>query len=160
MPDVSGSLLYFLPARWRDTEGMGGNSVAFELNITVEPGDIDQFGHVNNIIYLRWVQDVAAAHWTTVVPPSDREKFQWVVVCHEIDYKQAAFLGDEIIARTWVGNARRIRFERHTEILRARDRTVLAKAVTLWCPIDIDTGQITVVSAELKALFRYESPDP
>ena len=134
-----------------------GGSGAFELNITVEPGDIDQFGHVNNIVYLRWVQDAAVAHWTTTAPASDQEKLQWVVVRHEIDYKQAALLGDEIIARTWVGNARRIRFERHTEILRARDRAVLAKAVTLWCPIDIDTGKITSVSAEVKGLFSRDA---
>jgi len=132
---------------------MDGDSGAFELNIAVEPDDIDQFGHANNIVYLRWVQDAAAAHWTAIAPASDREKLQWVIVRHEIDYKQAAFLGDEIIARTWVGNARRIRFERHTEILRARDRAILAKAVTLWCPIDTGTGKITLVSPELKALF-------
>jgi len=69
-----------------------------------------------------------------------------VVVRHEIDYKQAAFLGDGIIARTWVGNASRIRFERFTELLRARTAGVLAKARTLWCPIDSRTGRLTSVS--------------
>jgi len=61
------------------------------------------------------------AHWTAAAPAADQAKLLWVVVRHEIDYQQAAFLGDGIIARTWVGSASRIRFERFTELLRARD---------------------------------------
>jgi acyl-CoA thioester hydrolase len=135
---------------------MSGDSEAFELSITVNPEDIDELGHVNNIVYLRWVQDAAVAHWTTLAPAAEREKLLWVVVRHEIDYKQAALLGDGIIARTWVGNVRRIRFERHTEILRACDRVILAKALTIWCPIDIHTGKLTGVSPEVTALFSAQ----
>ena len=139
---------------------MSADSGFFELIITVKPDDIDELGHVNNIIYLRWVQEVAVAHWTAVAPEADQQKLLWVVVRHEIDYKQAALPGDEIIARTWVGDARRIRFERHTEIRRARDRALLAKAVTFWCPIDISTGKLTNVSPEVKSLFaRPAEPD-
>ncbi len=104
---------------------MSADSESFELNITVEPGDIDELGHVNNVVYLRWVQEVAVAHWTALAPAADQQRLLWVVVRHEIDYKQPAFLCDSIIAKTWVGNARRIKFERHTEILRAHDRAVL-----------------------------------
>jgi acyl-CoA thioester hydrolase len=125
----------------------------FELDIAVEPADIDQLGHVNNVIYLRWVQEAAVAHWTAAAPATDQAKLLWVVVRHEIDYKQAAFLGDRIIARTWVGIASRIRFERFTELLRARDRSLLAKARTLWCPIDARTGKPASVSAEVRACF-------
>ena len=85
---------------------------AFELAIAVEPVDIDQLGHVNNVTDLRWVQEAAVAHWTAAAPAADQAKLLWVVVRHEIDYKQPAFLGDRIIARTWVGSASRIRFER------------------------------------------------
>jgi acyl-CoA thioester hydrolase len=126
---------------------------AFEMEITVEAADIDQMGHVNNVTYVRWVQDVAVAHWTAVAPAADREKLLWIVVRHEIDYKRAAFPGDRIIARTWVGAASRVKFERHTELLRASDRKVLAKARTLWCPIDAATGKPTEVSAEVRAGF-------
>ena len=82
----------------------------------------------------------------------------WVVVRHEIDYKQAAVLGDEIIARTWVGTATRLKFERLTEFVRASDGTVLAKARTLWCPVDAQTGRPTNVSAELRALASTPPP--
>src|SRR5271157_948200 len=132
----------------------------FELALAVEPADIDQLGHVNNVIYLRWVQEAAVAHWTAAAPAADQAKLLWVVVRHEIDYKQAAFLGDRIIARTWVGTASRIRFERFTELLRARDRSLLAKARTLWCPIDTRTGRPASVSPEVRACFSVQtSPD-
>src|ERR1039458_2504811 len=114
---------------------------AFEMAVPVEPGDIDVLGHVNNVTYLRWVQDVAVAHWTAFAPAADLEKLVWVVLRHEIDYKHPARLGDQVIARTWVGLATRVRFERHTELLRAADRALLAKALTLWCPLDRSTGK-------------------
>ena len=125
----------------------------FELAIAVEPADIDQLGHVNNVIYLRWVQEAAVAHWTAAAPAADQAKLLWVVLRHEIDYKQATFLGDRIIARTWVGSASRIRFELFTELRRARDRSLLAKARTLWCPIDTRTGRPASVSPEVRACF-------
>ena len=93
------------------------------------------------------------AHWRAVAPVADQAKLLWVVVRHEIDYKQAARLGDGIIARTWVGEASRVKFERHTELVRASDRTLLAKARTIWCPIDAQTGKPTAVSAEVRARF-------
>jgi len=131
---------------------------SFELAIAIESSDIDQFGHVNNVTYLRWVQDVAAAHWMSLAPAADQARLRWVVVRHEIDYKQAAYLNDAIIARTWVGTASRIRFERHTELLRANDRTVLARARTVWCPLDAQTGKPVSVSDQVRAAFSVEPP--
>jgi acyl-CoA thioester hydrolase len=125
----------------------------FEMAIAVEPADIDELGHVNNVVYLRWVQDVAVAHWRAVASVADQKKLLWVVVRHEIDYRQAARLGDGILARTWVGAATRIKFERHTELRRSSDGCLLAKARTLWCPIDPVTGKPTSVSAEVRAVF-------
>ncbi|MFB3777766.1 MAG: acyl-CoA thioesterase [Bryobacteraceae bacterium] len=128
-------------------------SEAFELAISIEPSDIDELGHVNNVTYLRWVQDVAVAHWRAVAPAEDQARLVWVVVRHEIDYRQPARPGDQVIARTWVGEASRVRFERHTELVRAGDRAVLAKARTLWCPLDARTGKPTAVSAEVRKRF-------
>src|SRR5579872_2930599 len=109
----------------------------FELPIRVEDSDIDALGHVNNIVYLRWVQDAAVAHWTAAAPLDEQARLRWVVLRHEIDYYcQAARAGDAIVARTWVGSATRVRFERHTELRRAADDCVLARARTVWCPID------------------------
>jgi len=99
------------------------------------------------------VQDIAIAHWRAVASAADQEKLRWIVVRHEIDYKQAARLGDAILARTWVGAATRIKFERHTELRRASDGCLLAKARTVWCPIDAVTGKLASVSAEVRAAF-------
>jgi acyl-CoA thioester hydrolase len=128
----------------------------FELAIRVLPEDIDQLGHVNNISYVRWVQEAAVAHWRAAAPAADQEKLRWVVLRHEVDYKQAAYLEDAILARTWVGQATRLRFERHTELLRQSDRAVLAKALTIWCPIDAATGKPVAVSAEVRSRFSEE----
>ena len=132
----------------------------FEIRIDTASADIDELGHVNNVVYLRWVQDVAVAHWRAQAPAADQAKVAWVVVRHEIDYKRAAVLGDEIIARTWVGPASQLTFERNTELLRASDRKVLARARTLWCPIDAATGKPTVVSAKVRAGFSVDGSRP
>ncbi|MDP9113638.1 MAG: acyl-CoA thioesterase [Acidobacteriota bacterium] len=130
----------------------------FELAIAIKPTDIDRMGHVNNVTYLRWVQDVAVAHWRSLASPADQASWLWVVLRHEIDYKRAAYLDDAIVARTWVGTANRLRFERHTELLRASDRSVLAKARTVWCPLDARSGKPVSVSDRVRAVFSVEPP--
>ena len=138
--------------KWRRTP-LGSDIERFELRIRVLPADIDELGHVNNVVYLRWVQEAALAHWRALAPAPDQEKLRWVVLRHEIDYKRAAFLGDEIIAQTWVGVASRRTFERHTEVSRASDGRLLARARTLWCPVHPDKGKPASVSGEVRALF-------
>lgn len=125
----------------------------FELPREILPADIDDLGHVNNVVYLHWVQDVAIAHWSSAATPEQQAEVAWVAVRHEIDYKHPALPGDAVIARTWVGTADSHRFERHTEIVRAADRKVLARARTVWCPINRTTGKLTRVSDAVRAAF-------
>jgi acyl-CoA thioester hydrolase len=129
------------------------SSARFEMIIPVLPGDIDEQNHVNNTVYLRWVQDVATAHWRAVASPKAQETIGWVVLRHEIDYKGPASLGDEMMLRTWVGKATRLTFERFTEIRRNRDGRLLSEARTLWCPIDAQTGRPVRVSEEVRSRF-------
>ena len=128
----------------------------FEMTISVQPADIDQLGHVNNVTYVRWVQEIAVAHWTEAAPEEDQKKLLWVVLRHEIDYKQPAFLGETLKARTWVGQAARLKFERHTEFVRTSDGKLVAKARTIWCPIDASTGRPVAVSTEVRASFSSQ----
>jgi acyl-CoA thioester hydrolase len=114
-----------------------GPAEPFELPIEVRAADIDALGHVNNVVYLQWVQAALV----------------WVVVRHEIDYRRPALPGDAVIARTWVGTATKRDFDRHTEILRAADRKVLARARTVWCPIDPRTGRPTRVGDDVRRRF-------
>ncbi|HEV8149859.1 MAG TPA: acyl-CoA thioesterase, partial [Gemmatimonadales bacterium] len=73
---------------------------SFELSITVRPADIDALGHVNNVVYLRWMQQAATAHWEQAASPAIRAQVGWVVIRHEIDYKAPAFVGEQLLART------------------------------------------------------------
>jgi acyl-CoA thioester hydrolase len=117
------------------------------------PADIDEQNHVNNTVYLRWVQDVATAHWKSLAGAEAQTAIGWVVLRHEIDYRSPASLEDEILLRTWVGKASRLKFERFTEIHRKIDNRLLAQGRTLWVPIDVRTGKPTRVSSELRAQF-------
>jgi len=128
-------------------------SVPFEMTVSVLPGDIDEQNHVNNTVYLRWVQDVATAHWQAVASPEAQKSIGWVVLRHELDYKTPAGLGDKIVLRTWVGKATRLTFERFTEILRNGEGQLLSNARTLWCPINAQTGRPTRVPPEVRAQF-------
>ena len=125
----------------------------FELSISIGADDIDQLGHVNNVVYVRWIQEVAVAHWTALAPAAEQSRILWIVLRHEIDYKKPARMGDGIIARTWVGSATRLKFERFTEVVRAEDGALLAKARTLWCPVDRSSGKPAAVSQEVRACF-------
>jgi acyl-CoA thioester hydrolase len=129
------------------------SAAAFEMTVPVRTGDIDEQNHVNNTVYLRWVQDVAVAHWRAIASSDAQETIDWVVLRHEIDYKAPATLGDEIVLRTWVGKATRLTFERFTEIRRKRDRQLLSTARTLWCPINTQTGRPVRIPAEVRAQF-------
>ncbi len=125
----------------------------FEMSVSVLPDDIDEQNHVNNTVYLRWVQEVATAHWRAVATPEAQKSIGWVVLRHEIDYRTPAALGDKIILRTWVGKASRLTFERFTEIRRDSDGQLLSKARTLWCPINAQTARPMRVPAEVRAQF-------
>ena len=128
----------------------------FDLTITIEPSDIDELGHVNNVVYLSWVQDVAVAHWNFLTTAAQREKYVWVALRHEIDYKAEAVLGNTLIARTWTGSARGVRFARHTEIIHRSEsgsEKILATAVTQWCPLDRSNSRPTRLPTEIAAFF-------
>lgn len=130
---------------------------AFEHTITVAAGDLDELHHVNNIVYLRWVQDIATAHWRAIAPADALNSVAWVARRHEIDYLSAATLGEKLVVRTWVGRAEGLTFERLTEIRRV-DGQVVARARTLWVPIDRGTGRPRRVSEAVRGLFSAPSP--
>ena len=129
---------------------------AFQSSFQVASHDIDELGHVNNTVYLRWVQEIATRHWQEVAPVEDQQLLLWVVSRHEIDYKRPAKLGNEVLARTWVGAASGLSFERHTTIERAGDGQLLAQARTWWIPINRQTHRPQRVRPDLRALFSTE----
>ena len=125
----------------------------FVLRVRVEAADLDDQDHVNNVVYVRWVQDAAIAHWRALTTTEIQATVGWALLRHEIDYRAAARLGDEIIVRTRGGHLEGITFERLTDIRRAADGRVLAESRTLWCPIDPRSGRPRRVSDEVRSLF-------
>ncbi|HEX4629427.1 MAG TPA: thioesterase family protein [Chthoniobacterales bacterium] len=125
----------------------------FEMPIDVQPADIDRQNHVNNTVYVRWIQEIATAHWNATAPVPARDEIGWVVLRHEIDYKSPLGLGDQIVLRTWVGKATRVTFERFVEILRQPDRKLMASARTLWVPINPETAKPIRVPPEVRERF-------
>lgn len=118
---------------------MKTDNAKFEHAIKVQESDIDELGHVNNVVYLRWVQEVATAHWNYAAPQHLKEIYTWVVIRHEINYYYPAFLGDEIIGYTWVGEHQGAKFDRFVKLCRAGSEKVLAEAKTTWCLLDAKT---------------------
>ena len=123
----------------------------FQLKIIVTTADIDELGHVNNVVYLRWVQDVAAAHWEDAASSDLKSRYAWVVLRHEIDYKNPAFLRDEITGLTWVGMHSGPKFDRFVRI--ECENKVLAEAKTTWCLLDAKTFKPIRIPQEILAIL-------
>ncbi len=123
----------------------------FSHSFSVAAEDIDEQGHVNNVAYLRWIQEIAVAHWRYAASEEMLTKFSWVVVRHEIDYKKQAFENEEITVTTWVGEWTHVTCERFTEIHRGPD--LLVKGRTVWCMIDRETARPVRIAKELREQF-------
>jgi acyl-CoA thioester hydrolase len=124
----------------------------FAHNFFVQTSEIDEQGHVNNVAYLKWVQDVAVAHWFHIASAEQQLKYMWVVLRHEIDYKKPAFEGEEMTVSTWVGKPTAVTWERFTEIHRAED--LLVKSKTIWCLLDRKTMKPSRITTEMKLSFN------
>jgi acyl-CoA thioester hydrolase len=125
----------------------------FELTFIASPDHIDELGHVNNAVWVQWIQQVAVAHWDSVADPAHKNAYFWVVVRHEIDYLRAAHEGDSLVARTWVGEAPQgARFDRFVEFTGA-DGKVCVRARTQWAIIDKASGRPIRVPPEVIAPF-------
>lgn len=109
----------------------------FTIKHTVTKDEIDELHHVNNVVYVQWIQDIAAKHWKHLIKNKMKLTYIWVVIRHEIDYVKSAVLGDEITLKTWVGESSGLKSIRHVEILKGD--VLLAKAQTTWCMLDAKT---------------------
>jgi acyl-CoA thioester hydrolase len=125
----------------------------FELSFTAAPEHIDELGHVNNAVWVQWMERVAVAHWDALAGPAHKDAFYWVVVRHEVDYLRPAHEGDRVAARTWVGEAPKgARFDRFVEFTGA-DGKPCVRARTEWAIIDKALGRPIRVPPEVIAPF-------
>nr|WP_179407382.1 acyl-CoA thioesterase [Novosphingobium marinum] len=110
-------------------------------------------GHVNNAVWLEWVQDIAIAHWEAVAPDEHRQRYLWVVTRHEIDYRGNVREGEAVMARTFIPDPPRgARFDRHVEFRNAGGK-VIVKAKSTWAMIERGSGRLARVTPDIAAPF-------
>lgn len=127
--------------------------MSFSQTFTAGPDDIDELGHVNNAVWVKWIQKLATAHWEAVAPPEHRAAHIWVVTRHEIDYRGNLAEGEVATGTTWVPEAPRgARFDRHFRFTDTAEK-VLVEGVTTWALLDRAAGRLLRVRPEIAAPF-------
>jgi acyl-CoA thioester hydrolase len=124
------------------------------LGFTARPEHIDELGHVNNAVWVDWIQQVATAHWAAVAAAEHQAQYIWVVTRHEIDYRGNVGPGESVTAETWIPQAPKgARFDRCVEFRDAAGSVIVA-ARTTWAMIDRASGRLARVRDEVSAPFR------
>jgi acyl-CoA thioester hydrolase len=141
-----------MPSSWGIMMPPPANRTGFSGSVTAVAADIDALGHVNNAVYLRWVQDIATAHWHAAARPEDRARFVWVVTRHEIDYLRPTLVGETVTLTTWVGTPKGARFDRFVDITDSSGQ-LRVRAVTIWALIDQHVAKAVRVPAAVAAPF-------
>ena len=125
----------------------------FTLDFVATPGSIDELGHVNNAVWVKWIQAIAVAHWNSIATPEQRDTMIWVVTRHEIDYRGNVAAGETVTAETWVSDPPQgARFDRRVRFT-GSDGKVKVEAVTTWALIDRANGRLMRVRPEIAAPF-------
>ena len=129
--------------------------VSYSHKIQVGENDLDALNHVNNVVYLQWVNDISEKHWNILADEGLRKKYFWVVLRHEIDYMNQAVLGDEIKVVTWVGASKGVRSVRHVEMFieNGDESKILIQARSTWCLIDAKTLRPTRIREDVLDLL-------
>ena len=123
------------------------------MTFKAKPEHIDELGHVNNAVWLQWVQDIAVAHWSAVAPAEQQAAYVWVVTRHEIDYRGNVALGESVTAETWIPEPPKgARFDRCVAF-RDRPGKVLVEARSTWALLDRKSGRLLRVRPEVAAPF-------
>lgn len=127
----------------------------FTEQLTVTTAHLDAIGHVNNVVYLQWILDIAEAHWRSKFLDHDVSTGYWVVLEHLISYKKQAFLNDKVTLKTFVEPPNGLRFPRNVHIMKGDELLVTGK--TQWCWIDGQTNRPRQVSEEILRGFGIQS---
>ena len=129
-------------------------SPTYTKSFTIPKNSIDENGHVNNVVYVQWMQDIAVEHYASIGGiRAQGPDATWVVREHKIEYLLPAFLGEEIEIRTWVENIRKVRSLRKYEFVRKADGKVLVKGETDWVFVDTRTGSPRAIPSGVSNVF-------
>ena len=135
-------------------------SSVFSKTITIPASAIDENGHVNNVAYVQWMQDIAVEHYSAIggVEAQGNDS-TWVVREHKIEYLLPAFLDEQIEIKTWVENIRRVRSLRKYEFVRKSDGKILVKGETDWVFVDVKTGIPRAGPEGVENIFKRDPKD-
>ena len=114
------------------------------IELEVEARDIDAYDHVNNAVYLTWLDRAAWSHSAALGVPLEKcvaLRRGMAALRTEIDFVRAALRGDRVRVATWIAVADRLRVERRFQVLRAADGATLARARTEYVCINLDSGR-------------------
>jgi acyl-CoA thioester hydrolase len=125
----------------------------FEVPLEIRPEHIDDNGHVNNVVYVGWLQEAGTAHWNARFGEAERTQWSWVALRHEIDYLRALQPDATAIARTWVGDPQGPRFARYVRIEDGEGR-LCAQGVSEWCLVEAATLRPTRIPATMLPTFE------
>ena len=126
----------------------------FKKIIAVSASAIDGNGHVNNVAYVQWMQDLAVEHYASLHGvEAQGPNFTWVVREHKIEYLLTAFEGEEIEAQTWIANVRRVRSLRCYKFVRRPDAKLLVRGETDWVFVDVKTGAPRAIPAPVAGIM-------
>ena len=133
----------------------------YEFHVEVTPAEVDRNGHVNNVVYIQWMQDAAIAHAgaSGCTKASQAAGTTWVVRTHNIEYLSPAFAGDKITILTWPANFQRVRSVRKYKFVRAKDQVVIARAETDWVFVNATTGRPLSIPPEVRATLPAVSAE-
>jgi len=133
-------------------------SPIYSKTFTIPESAIDENGHVNNVAYVQWMQDIAVEHYESIggTNPMQLAGATWVVREHKVEYLLPAFAGEEIEIKTWVENIRRVRSLRKYEFIRRADGKVLVRGETDWVFVDVKTGAPRAIPEEVSRVFAAE----
>ena len=123
----------------------------YRYPVAIHPADIDHMGHVNNSVYLKWVQDAVVDYWQNVAPPEAVAKHLWVALKHEITYRKPTFLSDTVVAEVIAEKVEGARAFFRTIVRRGED--VLSEVQSCWCCLDASTHRPARLARDIVGRF-------
>ena len=128
-------------------------------SFTARPEHIDELGHVNNTVWVQWVQDIATAHWEAAARPEDNQQYFWVVIRHEVDYRGNIASGESVTGETWIDGAPQgAKSDRRVDFRNEAGR-VIVSARTTWAMLDKQTQRLVRVRPEVVAPFQNDEAE-
>ena len=124
-----------------------------EKEIIISKNDLDDLNHVNNVIYIHWVQEIAKNHWKNLVSNEIIKNYFWVLLEHEIKYLNPAFLNDKSRLKTYIEKTDGVKSSRIVEIYNKDTNKLLVTSKTIWCLINAKTGKPNRITEDIKKAF-------